>query len=983
MTDRDSLPTLSPAQARLLDQACDRFEAAWKAGQRPTLSTYLAEAGGKAGLALLHQLLLLDWEYRQRAGEKPGVADYQAQFPDATALVEAVGREMDECPVSTCLAADPSQLPETVWLSEATQAASETPALGDRYDLMREVGHGGIGVVFRGRDRQLGRELAVKVLREAYRDHPDARRRFVEEARVGSQLQHPAIVPVYDQGWFTDRRPYITMKLVEGHTLAALLHERTDPSQNLPRFLGIFEQACQAMAYAHARGILHRDLKPANIMVGAFGEVQVMDWGFAKTFRNDETRPSASGESAALTKPADKADAKAKAEAEERGRDGHVLTQSGAMMGTPAYMPPEQARGETGMLDPRTDVFALGAILCEILTGQPPYGGRTADEVCGQAMTGDVHAAHARLDACAADPALRELAKGCLSPEREDRPSDAGVVARAVTAYLASAQERLQQAQIERAAAEARAQEAAAKARAERRARRLTLALAAALLLGAGVAAWQALVATDAKHTALAAAAAEKEAKEVADTRAAETRSVLNFVQEHIFAAARPEGQAGGLGHDVTLRLALEAALPVVESSFADQPLVEARLRLTLGTSFRYLGEARIAADQFERARALYTEHLGPNDPATLESQDRLADALADLDRQVDALELREQTLALRRSTLGPDHADTLRSMHSMANSYEDIGRHDAALQLYDETVSMQRATLGPGHEDTLATMNSLALCYSSHDRYADAGRLHAEILRLREAKFGPHHPDTLKSRVNLAASYLDLKDYKAALKLQLETLELLRAKLGPTHPHTITAIYLLANTYGFLEKYDLALQYHQEALDLRRVKFGPEHRLVLWSMWGVAAELYALGCGADAVPITDEVLARAAKLPVQPDLVGLANRRCQYFEKAKDAAGCRTTAELWEKLHRSDPKSLYNAACYRAVTAKVLRASQHSSSAEAEADRAMDWLRQAVGAGYKNVELLKRDTDMDALRGRPDFRALLAELEDRSKSTW
>src|SRR5207253_2727809 len=108
-----------------------------------------------------------------------------------------------------------------------------------RYELVREVGHGGIGVVFRGRDRHLGRELAVKVLRETYRDQPDAQRRFLAEARVGSQLQHPAIVPVYEQGWFADRRPYFTMRLVEGHTLAALLRERAAPGQDLPRLLTV------------------------------------------------------------------------------------------------------------------------------------------------------------------------------------------------------------------------------------------------------------------------------------------------------------------------------------------------------------------------------------------------------------------------------------------------------------------------------------------------------------------------------------------------------------------------------------------------------------------------------------------------------------------------------------------------------------------------------------------------------------------------
>ena len=156
---------------------------------------------------------------------------------------------------------------------------------GDRYQLFGEIARGGMGAVLKGRDPDLGRDLAVKVLLEGHRDKPDLLRRFVEEAQIGGQLQHPGIVPVYELGTFADRRPYFTMKLVKGRTLAQLLAERPDPGDELPRFLGIFEQVCQTVAYAHARGVIHRDLKPSNIMVGGFGEVQVMDWGLAKVLR--------------------------------------------------------------------------------------------------------------------------------------------------------------------------------------------------------------------------------------------------------------------------------------------------------------------------------------------------------------------------------------------------------------------------------------------------------------------------------------------------------------------------------------------------------------------------------------------------------------------------------------------------------------------------------------------------------------------------
>ena len=152
----------------------------------------------------------------------------------------------------------------------------------DRYQLFGEIARGGMGAVLKGRDIDLGRDLAVKVLLESHRDKPELVRRFVEEAQIGGQLQHPGIVPVYELGAFADRRPYFTMKLVKGRTLADILRARKSPAEELSRFLNIFESIGQTMAYAHVRGVIHRDLKPSNVMVGSFGEVQVMDWGLAK-----------------------------------------------------------------------------------------------------------------------------------------------------------------------------------------------------------------------------------------------------------------------------------------------------------------------------------------------------------------------------------------------------------------------------------------------------------------------------------------------------------------------------------------------------------------------------------------------------------------------------------------------------------------------------------------------------------------------------
>jgi serine/threonine-protein kinase len=358
-----------------------------------------------------------------------------------------------------------------------------------RYQLIDKIAQGGVGVVWRARDVDLGRHAAIKVLRGAYGQSPDTIERFVEEAQIGGQLQHPGIVPVYGLGVLEDYRPYFAMKLIKGRTLADLLEERKDPAQDQRRMLSVFEHVCNAVAYAHARGVIHRDLKPRNIMLGAFGEVQVVDWGFAKVLAQggvaDERHAPGRPEKPQVT-------VIATVRTDSEGSSDSV---EGQMMGTVAYMPPEQALGMIDELDERSDVFSLGAILCEILTGEPPYTPDRGDPY-EQATTALLDPAKRALDECGADSELVALAKHCLAPLRKGRPRNAQAVARTMTDYLTSVEERAHRAEL--AAIAARSEAAETRERAERarldglagrRARRQTVALAVALLLlvvGAG-----------------------------------------------------------------------------------------------------------------------------------------------------------------------------------------------------------------------------------------------------------------------------------------------------------------------------------------------------------------------------------------------------------------------------------------------------------------------------------------------------------------
>jgi WD40 repeat protein/tetratricopeptide (TPR) repeat protein/tRNA A-37 threonylcarbamoyl transferase component Bud32 len=428
---------------------------------------------------------------------RPGDGSSEVELPGFTAERTSVPGGLESTIAEkVCEVASQANFAETQADVEApVRLRAFTFAAGkgvDRYTLLGEIARGGMGAILKGRDADLGRDLAIKILLDAHKDNPEVVQRFIEEAQIGGQLQHPGIVPVYELGEFVDKRPFFSMKLVKGQALDLLLSQRENPASDRPRFLGIFQQVCQTIAYAHNKHVIHRDLKPANVMVGAFGEVQVMDWGLAKVLGPPGENVGNAQELVALYQSSIHT---VRQPNEVGAETPNWQTQPGSALGTPAYMSPEAALGEVEHMDERVDVFGLGAILCEILTGKPPYIASDRKEIFRMAMRGKLELCHERLQASDADRDLIDLATLCLSAEPAARPRHAGVVAQCVSSYLASVESRLKAAEIERAAEAARAEaalhtvaEARAKVRAERAAKRLQLALASVLLVVTSVA---------------------------------------------------------------------------------------------------------------------------------------------------------------------------------------------------------------------------------------------------------------------------------------------------------------------------------------------------------------------------------------------------------------------------------------------------------------------------------------------------------------
>ena len=402
-------PSPSLLLSARIDQVCDRFEAAWAKGLRPSIEDHLGDQPEAMRSALLRELLQSECEYRLRRGEKPTAAEYRVRFPELAAVVDELF--------------DPDRhgSEKTPEAGSTVNFFSANPApLHGRYVNQKFHASGGIGEIYRAEDCQIGREVALKRLR----DRTAPRHRFLAEAQVTGQLEHPGIVPVHDLGTDEEGRPFYVMKFVRGRTLKEVIAayhagDRASAAEREVlryRLLETFVALCQAVAYAHSRGVVHRDLKPDNVMVGQFGETIVIDWGLAKVVGHPYVR----GGTELVYLPVSV---------------GSSPTVAGAYMGSPPYMAPELAEGHADDADERTDVYLLGATLYEIITGRAPRRGSSRDELLEMARS--VDPVPPRQVKAEIPRPLEAICLKAMTRRKEDRYPGAGTLAADVQRYLA------------------------------------------------------------------------------------------------------------------------------------------------------------------------------------------------------------------------------------------------------------------------------------------------------------------------------------------------------------------------------------------------------------------------------------------------------------------------------------------------------------------------------------------------------------------
>ncbi len=705
-------------------------------------------------------------------------------------------------------------------------ARATVPASLGRYRLRRLVGEGGMGAVYEAEQEQPRRIVALKVIKPGLVSE-NLLRRFERESEMLARLQHPAIAQVYEVGTSDTPfgpQPWFAMEFIHGQPLG----QYADAHRlNARQRLELIARICDAVEHAHQRGIIHRDLKPANILVEESGQPRILDFGVAL---------------------ATDCDAQATRQ-----------TDVGQLIGTLAYMSPEQVLADPLELDTRSDVYALGVILYELLANRLPY------EVSNQL--------HEAVRAIREQDPLR-----LSSIDRSYRGDVETIVARALEKDKAR-----------------RYASAAALAEDIRRYLRDEPITArppsATYQLGKFAGRHKALViATGAVMLVLAAGAVISAREAVRARRAEQTAQAVNdFLRNDVLAQASAYVQGGAKTKpdpDLKVRTALDRAAARIRGKFDRQPEVEADIRDTIGETYMDLGLYPEARTQLERALELHRSDFGAENPKTLKTLGRVGRTVYLQGKNSEAEALCSRTLEVERRVLGPDHPDTLYSMDSLANAYTAEGKYAQAEKLLGQTLEIRRRVLGPEHPGTLTSMTSLANVYDELGKWAQAEALHSQALEIRRRVLGPDHPETLRSMNGLANIYDDEGRSAEAEALQRQALEIKRRVLGQEHPETLISMNNLGMIYYEEGKFAQAEALHIPALEISRRVFGPEHRNTLIFANNLANAYTAEGKYAAAEKLLNQTLEikRRALGPEHPDtLLSMSNLANVYGYEGRD----------------------------------------------------------------------------------------------------
>src|ERR1051326_3505344 len=668
--------------------------------------------------------------------------------------------------------------------AEVEKAYPHPVSIG-RYRILRLIGEGAMGAVYEAAQDHPRRMVALKILKSAMAA-PGLSRRFALESEAMGRLQHPGVARIYEAGIDETPlgpQPYFAMELIHGLPLIDYANrEKLDTRQRLE----LVNRICEGVEHAHRNGVIHRDLKPANILVDETGQPKILDFGVRDMTVDDP------------------------------GATSH--TSLGDLVGTMAYMSPEQFLGDPALVDARSDIYALGVILFELLAGRRPYELPRSAVEAARIVREQEPASLDGVDKEYRDD-LETIVNKALEKDKARRYGSAGGLAADIRRHLAHEP------------ILAKTPSAAYQARKFIRRHRALVSAAAAvftvLLAGIAVSTVEAVRANRQRDRALL---AEQVAKAVND-----------FLQNDLLAQASARAQAGTRAApdpDLKVRTALDRAAARIAGKFDFQPVVEASIRRTIGLAYLDMNLFAEAQPQLERTVELRRRALGAEHPDTLASLDELGQLYNVQAKYSLAESVLQQVLTARRRIVGTSHEATLETMSNLVLVFSYKGEDERAAPMRAEVMANDRRLRGERDPATFSVMDSLGTVYLRLGRYEEATALHERVVEIARSVEGAEHPDTLNAMHDLAVGYRSLGKYAEATQLLLAVLDARQRGSGESHWETQNTRFALATSYRAQGRYAEAEKLIHTAVEELTRSLGAEHPLTLQCLQGLG-EVY------------------------------------------------------------------------------------------------------------------------------------------------